>query len=633
MNICRIILFFTIFVSTKLLENKAMKLYNTIKTLPFAYNLYRNKRFFCLLGILMAISFTIQAKDQQITILQQTKSIIQKEPLPESTKKELEQRIDSITKSGQISESAFVKMISNIGVQLREKGTLTRAVELYLTVIAYYEQKTDLSKDEIKSLILFYIPLGACHDDLGLSNRAMYYYLKALSLSEKYKFEDQSAVIYNNIGSIYFKKNDLDKALTFLEKALAINKKNNNKQELFYNYNNLGGIYITRNMEDRALDYALEAIQLLDKQTDAYLYYFMQTNIAGLYLMKNEYALTMSYLRNTMIHQQKYGFHSDLIQTYNLLSETFDKMGRKDSAFIYLEKALSESQTLPNRQIESTLQRKMAKFHSTNGNYQKAYEALETAAIIGDSISAADNNKKITNMERVYDAEKKMQENELLIKDISLQKATSDRLWIIMAAFAFCLIITIVLLIYHSMNKEKQRKTQTILAQQQSSLFEKEKELQNQKEQELSHIIDQRNRELTSYTLYMIKTNEFISDINEELKQLLLELNPRDRQHKSQIQKTQIKLQQQSSTNNWDEFRYYFEQVHPSFYKNLEQSYPDLTMKEKRLCAFLRLGLSSKEIAAITFKEVRSVESARNRLRRKLNINLEENLIEFISRI
>ena len=122
MNICRIILFFTIFVSTKLLENKAMKLYNTIKTLPFAYNLYRNKRFFCLLGILMAISFTIQAKDQQITILQQTKSIIQKEPLPESTKKELEQRIDSITKSGQISESAFVKMISNIGVQLRETG-------------------------------------------------------------------------------------------------------------------------------------------------------------------------------------------------------------------------------------------------------------------------------------------------------------------------------------------------------------------------------------------------------------------------------------------------------------------------------------------------------------------------------
>ena len=56
-------------------------------------------------------------------------------------------------------------------------------------------------------------------------------------------------------------------------------------------------------------------------------------------------------------------------------------------------------------------------------------------------------------------------------------------------------------------------------------------------------------------------------------------------------------------------------------------------MKEKRLCAFLRLGLSSKEIAAITYKEVRSVESARNRLRRKLNINLEENLIEFISRI
>ena len=110
-----------------------------------------------------------------------------------------------------------------------------------------------------------------------------------------------------------------------------------------------------------------------------------------------------------------------------------------------------------------------------------------------------------------------------------------------------------------------------------------------------------------------------------------MELNPKDRSHKQHLQQILSKLQQQNTTNNWNEFRYYFEQVHPSFYENLEKRYPDLTIKEKRLCAFLRLGLSSKDISAITFKEVRSVESARNRLRKKLGMTPDGNLTEFLS--
>ncbi|MBQ9073757.1 MAG: hypothetical protein IJY30_04795, partial [Muribaculaceae bacterium] len=65
----------------------------------------------------------------------------------------------------------------------------------------------------------------------------------------------------------------------------------------------------------------------------------------------------------------------------------------------------------------------------------------------------------------------------------------------------------------------------------------------------------------------------------------------------------------------------------------LDLKYPALTSKEKRLCAFLCLDLSTKEIAAITFREVRSVESSRNRLRKKLDIPQEANLSEFIKSI
>jgi DNA-binding CsgD family transcriptional regulator len=216
------------------------------------------------------------------------------------------------------------------------------------------------------------------------------------------------------------------------------------------------------------------------------------------------------------------------------------------------------------------------------------------------------------------------------IKNITLQKLASDRLWIISASIATLLVIVILYLINYSKNKEKARKNEEMLLQQQKELHEKEIELQRQKERELNYTIDEKNRELTSYTLHMIKSNEFISDTKEELKQLLLELNLKDRQNREHIKQLINKLNQQSSTDKWEEFRYYFEKVHPSFYHNLEKYYPDLTLKEKRLCAFLRLGLSSKEISAITFKEVRSVESARNRLRKKLGMHSENNLIEFL---
>lgn len=573
-------------------------------------------------------SFSMEKKEK---VLENVKQLIVRENKDTGQIHALTLQIDSLINHSVISDKAFVQMINRIGEIFREQGKITFAVELYLNAVSYYEQRSNLSVSEIASLVQFYIPLGASHEELGMWNRAMEFYHKALKLAEEYNLDASKAMIYNNIGAIYYNRSELDKAEKYVLKALAINKKTKAIKELFNNYNNLGGIYLQRNKQDKALDYALKAIQLLDSEKNAYLYYFMQSNIASLYLLKKDYALALSYLRNAMQHQEEYGFDSDLIQTYSLAAEVFAGIGKRDSSLIYLKKALIRSQNLNNKHVESSIQQKMAAFFQQSGDYGKAYDALSEYVYLNDSISQIDNRKRVNDMEKIYDADKKARENELLIKDMALQKATSDRLWVITASLAIFLIGAILFLINRSRNKEKERKAQELLAEQQKVLYEKEKELQKQKEQELNYTLDQRNRELTSYTLYMVKTNEFISDINEELKRLLLELNPKDREHKMHLQKILNKLQQQNTNNNWNEFRYYFEQVHPSFYENLEKKYPDLTIKEQRLCAFLRLGLSSKDISAITFKEVRSVESARNRLRKKLGITPDGNLTEFLS--
>ncbi|MDR2058181.1 MAG: tetratricopeptide repeat protein [Dysgonamonadaceae bacterium] len=540
------------------------------------------------------------------------------------------QLLDSLARVQILSETDFRKAINQTGGLFKQQEKLIPAVELYLNVISYYKQMEKPSREQIKSLVSFYIPLGASHEELGMWNRSLNFYFEALNLAEGYNFEPQKAMIYNNMGAIYYTRGELEKAEYYLLKAIDINKKSGAKKELFNNYNNLGGIYIKRKDYNRAMETSLLAIQQLDDEEDAYLYYFMQNNIATIYLLKNDPNLAISYLSNAKEHQIKHEFNSDLVRTYASLSRAFEMIGMKDSTRLYIEKSLQQVQLINNKHIESQILQEMADYYERNGNTAKAYHALKRVAQINDSISRVDNQQKMNDLERMYLADKKIRENELEIKNITLQKLASDRLWIISASIAILLIIAVLYLINYSKNKEKERKNEELLLQHQAELHEKEKELQKQKEMDLNDTIDKKNRELASYTLYVIKNNEFIAGIKEELKQLLLELNPKDRRTREEIRQLINKLNQQHSTDNWEEFSYYFEKVHPSFYHNLEERYPDLTPKEKRLCAFLKLGLSSKEISAITFKEVRSVESARNRLRKKLGISPEDSLTEFL---
>lgn len=83
----------------------------------------------------------------------------------------------------------------------------------------------------------------------------------------------------------------------------------------------------------------------------------------------------------------------------------------------------------------------------------------------------------------------------------------------------------------------------------------------------------------------------------------------------------------------WQDFESRFEQVYESFYQTLNAQYPDLTPGERKLCALLRLNISSKDIAAITLQNPQSVDMARYRLRKKLKLSPDVNLVDFLLKI
>lgn len=88
-----------------------------------------------------------------------------------------------------------------------------------------------------------------------------------------------------------------------------------------------------------------------------------------------------------------------------------------------------------------------------------------------------------------------------------------------------------------------------------------------------------------------------------------------------------------NSEQDWEQFEMHFDQVHEDFLKRLRVEYPQLTPKDLRICAYLRMNLSTKEIAPLMNISVRGVEISRYRLRKKFDLSREENLIDFILRV
>ena len=145
-----------------------------------------------------------------------------------------------------------------------------------------------------------------------------------------------------------------------------------------------------------------------------------------------------------------------------------------------------------------------------------------------------------------------------------------------------------------------------------------------------TEIIENKKKELTSSALRLIQVSELNNSLISELKKVNRYTSKKGNELISSIVST---FSISSNENFWNEFESRFASVYESFYENLANLFPDLTPGEKKMCALLRLNLSSKEIAALIFQNPKSVDMARYRLRRKMNLKQDENLTDFLMKI
>ena len=138
-----------------------------------------------------------------------------------------------------------------------------------------------------------------------------------------------------------------------------------------------------------------------------------------------------------------------------------------------------------------------------------------------------------------------------------------------------------------------------------------------------------KKRELVSTTLNLVKKNETITQIKERLIEIKKEAATPPLSQK--IQKLIQKLHQEEiQDEGWEQVMFHFNQLHRAFFERLKTQYPQLTPKDLKMCAYLRMNLSTKEMTSLLNVTTRGVEASRYRLRKKFSLSKDENLTEFL---
>jgi DNA-binding CsgD family transcriptional regulator len=158
----------------------------------------------------------------------------------------------------------------------------------------------------------------------------------------------------------------------------------------------------------------------------------------------------------------------------------------------------------------------------------------------------------------------------------------------------------------------------------------REKELIKLRNEKLRDEVEFKSKELVSSTMSIIKKNEFLMQMKEILDKQKVELGSRypDKYYNYLHKKIDENI---SSQDDWQIFENNFERAHDKFFTKMKIQFPDLTPGDLRLCAYLHMNLSSKEIAPLLGISVRGVENHRYRLRKKMNLEHDDNLVETIN--
>ncbi len=509
---------------------------------------------------------------------------------------------------------AFIR--ERLGVILMVKNDYIKALKNYYQALKI-NQRLNLQHET--GISLYHI--GIIKFRLGDYPEAIEYILKSI----KYWVAPKEAGNLWNcnelMGVVYIKMGDYYKALKYHRIALHIREQvaESNRRKgyntypdlgIAYSYNNISEVYLNLGIYDSAFYYAIRSLKLmLDKNSFASKndianakislgnIYAKLGNYDSALLLLNQAAKTTKSIQNKSVYAEAlFG-----------LSRVYIKFEDYSKAIFCLVTGINEAKKIGDRDDVKNGYRLLSDLYLSLNNYRKSLDYYKRYIGLKDSILSLANKSRIEELQVKYDVDNKGQE-------IAHQKViiTQKKQKFFLSFFVGFLVVIIALLIMLYVIRNKKQKEDILL----------------QRNENLRKELELKNKDLICNVSKIFIKNQVINKVA----RILISSSGDFKQTNTKLIREIIsELKQNMDETGWKEFDIRFARVHENFYSELDRRFPDLTKTERKLCALLKLGMSSKEIAAITRIRSESVDTARSRLRKKLGLTNEDGLFEFLN--
>jgi len=462
------------------------------------------------------------------------------------------------------------RVLNNLANSYRELGEFEHSLQTHMKAL---KLKEEISAD-LDNLAASYWNIGNAHGDVKNFKASNEWYKKAIDAYQELEQEDDLISVQTLVGYNYKEIKEYDKALPYFIKAIDYYKKTKQETNLAAIYDVVGNLYFDLEDYNKAKEYYEESVKVSKNHDEA--------------------TLTARSIRN--------------------LGRVNNKLGNYEKALKLLFNSL---ETFKNRETKLSMYNNyyyISEVYESMGNYKKALEYYKNFSTLRNEVMDNDKIKAINELEIKYQTEKKESEIALQNEEIKTlnAQAENDKLTKTLYGIGMFSFIAIAGLIYFGLRQRIKRNR--IQREKQEEIYKQE--------------IAFKKKELASQTLHLVQKNTFI----QELKDNLEKIKKSPELFKVEFRRLVMLLKKESAEDrDWEVFKSYFSEVHNNFDNKIKAIANDITEKEIRLASFLRMNLSTKEIASMLNVLPDSVLKSKYRLKKKLALNKEDDLTQFLN--
>lgn len=474
---------------------------------------------------------------------------------------------------------------------------------------------------------------GQFYSEHGAYDQALKHYFEALKECQPEAWSERSKVT-NAVGLVYIRIDERTKARTYLNLALDYAAKSKDDVAVSYAENNLGMLEQNAGNAEKAIAHYKRSLQLKKKMRDSLAISRSLTNLGTIEVEQGEFREGLNYYFESLSYKLALEDSIGLATLYCNIGDAYGNLGILDSTHFYLFKGLVFAEELEAPQLLSQYYYNLGALYDEWDSLGKVVQYQRLFIESQKKVFSESVSRELANQEVKYQLSAKKKELEivqgktkLLQKDQELSQKRQQVLWLIVIALAMVIVMFYFVMKYRSRTIEQERKVK----EKEQKLTELKLKQELEEKERLKDEKGRLERELTTISMTTLRRNEALS----ELYETLIESRKNKTISDAEVLNEMARSLQNSLTldKDWDNFKQYFERVHPNFFEHLVQYYPNLSQTDHRHMAYMRIGLTTKEISRLLNITPESVQKSRGRLKKKLGLSREDDLFDFVRTI